>query len=940
MALLALGCLAISESATRAEEIERDPTEPLAGIVTLERSDQPLDTQAPPSQFNIPDGAEVWRKASARARASSTENSGGLFNVMQLLGYDFRYAKNFRSERDNNEELEIVIEAQEAVRREKEVHLKQMRITHYITKSPFVLQKKSSKGKGDATDKHSKSSSVNKSPDNVVLPEGLPYGGRIVITAPQAVIDLATNEGRATNVVTMTVYPKPEPGKPETPLAIISTDRLNWRTWREPSIGADEIVLYNCSAKPDDPDPLVTARFMTPQSDGTTSITVIEGQGMIYESGAYDKQNIVYDDDWRTAGRSKVERNRVIFRRNVRLETTATTMSVLLPFQPTVAASGNIEQKKKPKLPSAPVPPSRTVVTCAGPAIFDLAAVPRVKQSVASPDAPVVTDANPAQDPATLRPVLLGRRFEFLNDVRLIKTPVDSQGREIAGERTDMHCKCLRIQYPSDSMPGAGSFPDYAEAVGGITISGMQIIPSASGTVAPPQPFSLECQRMFYDNLNDNLFLVGTAEKPAQVKSSKGEASAQQFNYRSRAEAFIMPASGPKRLIIYPAQATPALANHAVTKLNPADPPVEAMSFGNEITIITLRGTLTRERKLLPVPQGPPRIREVLLLKDDVNIEQPKGGLKLRGNKIQLMRDLPLGEVDFLDGEGVVNVTMNELQATGETFSVDMKSSKPGESQRKLITVTGSRKNETKATLFKGGSAIRADKFLIETLDGKTNNFRALGGAVAVFNAPPTDQPATATIPSPAASKSDALIKGISFQTGAKLMLQCDGEFSQDQTGKVTIRKNVILRQPDFQLLADDVFLIMDDRSPTVVTSKATSADDLFSGNLKTIECVGNVELTTSDQVVQCDRLLHNVQNETSALVVDDPENDVRIYLADSSGGTRFMSVQKNLNLDGKTGAFKPGGMLLMLPYREKAPASRRKEDSPVQKKKVSASKS
>ncbi|MCY3024372.1 MAG: hypothetical protein NTW87_35800, partial [Planctomycetota bacterium] len=265
-----------------------------------------------------------------------------------------------------------------------------------------------------------------------------------------------------------------------------------------------------------------------------------------------------------------------------------------------------------------------------------------------------------------------------------------------------------------------------------------------------------------------------------------------------------------------------------------------------------------------------------------------------------------------------------------------------GTTPKNLITVTGDRTKGTEATLFTGDSAIRSDKFVI---DRQNDKFDSFGGAVAVMKAaapvaPVQDKP-------PAAQDAGGLFKGISFDAGGNLHVQCEGEFRQDGAKHlVTITKNVMIRQRDVtaapgqapiekRLLADEVTITLEDSPPPAAgTAAATPAEPFFSGKFKALDARGNVELVSPEQVVQCDRLLYEAPPKDSSLLqVDDPENDVRVYMREESGGTRVLCARKSLALDGATGMFAPGGRMVMLPYRRWAPAVRDKESSPGKRK-------
>jgi len=922
-ALAALLCLVTSAALCSEDE---DPTEARSSLVHLEKNDQPLDMVAPPSQFVPPDGEELWKRAWQRVTNPPAEEAGGFFDLGTVMG-EFVSAKKFHVEfyapGDNGDELQYVFAADEAVTQGKRVVMTRMQVIWFISEHSMALPKKTPKGKDAPKDVKARP----QPPRESALTEAM-KGGRIVITAPKAVIDLTTNEGIATGNVTIEIFGKLDPAKKNSdkPFAVLSSERLNWRTWSDPSIGSNELALYTVSEKGSGAEPLVTGRYVMGQADGTETSILIQGRGMVYETGTLDRLNPVYDEDGRTAGLSKVARNRVMFRQDIQLTVTGTTL-----FAPPVPFSGpmggseeglaetvQVDRKKRKEQP--PVAPSRTVISCGGPGLIDLASVPKVQRSAS--EAPPM-QAAPASPTTGLRAIELARKFEFLNGVVIGRGPLE--GAEVppgAEPVTKKHiaCKHLRIVYPPGSLPSTVSFPEYAEAIGGVIMNGMMTPPAGPDGPAEPKPFDVRCGRMYFDGPRDNMFLVGSAKDPVSVVSSQLDMRAQQIGYRSRTQTFTAPGPGAKRMVIHAA----AMAAPRAQDGEKAE--VFNFSAGGD-TVVEWNGTMSRELRRLPSPGQADRLKEVLTLKEGVRIEQPQGGLRLMGKVIRLIRALPGGEVEYLSGDGGMDVTMGDLQATGYSVSVDMKYAPSGETIKNVISVTGSRKADLKATLFMGGSAVRADKFVI---DRRNDTFRAFGGALAVVKARDSNEPAA---DKPAAAKdAGALFKGVSFKAGGNLMLQCDGEFSQDGANQtVTIRKNVLVRQPGLQMLADEVVIELDAAKAT--DESGTPANALFSGDLKSITCNGNVELTTPDQLVQCDQLIHSVKEDTSLLQMNEADNDVRIYAREENGGTRFLSVQKSLKLDGQSGKFTPGGMLLMLPYRSDKPAPRDKYSSPARKK-------
>ena len=987
-----MAVLAMVAPARTDDDVDDDPTEEAARVISLEKPDQSLDTPAPISQFLVPDGEDLWKRARTRAYDATSEHGGGYFNWADLVGEGFRSAKKFQTERyaetESGGELQYVIAADEAVKDATKITMVRMRLVYFIgsgvqpkpgaaakpnavkkddpakpkaavhdkkpADEPKAAAHKTHKPKDDAAKKDDPANKNGvKKEKRPATPgmEAMPIGGRVVITAPNAIIDTATNEGLATGNVTVEVFEKAPDGGPGDRIAVMNSDRMRWRTWGEAAAGSTELALYSCSEKAGELDPVVTGKYFMKQPDGTLSTMVVEGRGMVYETGTFDRPNEVADEDGRIAGLSTVSRNRAVFHNHIRMDTTASTMSAIMPFQPAGNPNQPTPPQKAPAKPGQPPPlPSRTIVTCDGPAEFDMAAVPRKK---VSPD-------------ATPTVILLGRRFDFLNHVYMKKvTQPDPTAKEPAAPEppTEMSCLHLRIQYPPGALPSPTTFPEYSEAVGGVTMDGVDAGPPPVEGVPPavPAPFKVSCDRLYFDGGSDNLFLVGTPTKPAEFNhAQKGDGSAQQLCYRRLTQTVTMPSQGPKRMVIRPDPTAVAAAAATAAKTPPngtAAPAPGGFSLGTSETIITWNGPLSRELVHLPLPGAPDRVKEILLLHDNVQIEQPTGGLKMRGGHIRVVRSMPDQNVEFIEGIGAADASLGQLQAKGEHLTVDMAYGADGQLTKNITTVIGSRARKIKSTLFMEGSAIRSDKFIIDRVK---NTFVSFGGAVAVVrNAQPDQPPPTTPDKADTAAGAKGLIKDISFDPGGTLYVQCDGEFSQDgATNTVTIRKNVIIRQPGgLRLLADNVFLTLQDpappapadatpgakpaapaapKTPAAPAAAATPANGLFNGDLKSIDCRGTVEVTTNDQFIQCDRLFKDVVDDKSLLEVNDPDNDVRVYLSDDSG-SRLMSVKKSLMLDGKTGTFSPGGLLLILPFRASEPAPRDKDSSPARRKAVIA---
>ena len=80
-------------------------------------------------------------------------------------------------------------------------------------------------------------------------------------------------------------------------------------------------------------------------------------------------------------------------------------------------------------------------------------------------------------------------------------------------------------------------------------------------------------------------------------------------------------------------------------------------------------------------------------------------------------------------------------------------------------------------------------------------------------------------------------------------------------------------------------------------------------------------------------RTVGSTVEKLTVLEMNDPEDDVRVYLHDDDGSTNVWLSRATLRLDEKTGTFTPGSQLLRLPYTQSGPAPRGAENSPARKK-------
>lgn len=967
-----------------AEAVDLDPTEDKVKVLTFEKPGQSLDKLAPPSQFTHADGEAAWNEACGRVSKQDSSHTGGAFDFT-LVPDDFRAATNFYNERynpgDSSDSLSVIVSAAEAVRDGKFLLLKQMRMIYFISDTPpaaesasginttpgapFQVGRKNqktpavsmagmpgTKGKKDAA----------QIADAPLGGMSIPGGGRLVILAPKCRINLETNVGFAEGGASIEIFPKPEDGKELKHVALLQSPFINWRSWSEAATGSTEVAMYTCGDNENREEPEVYFEYVNRMPDGSESTVKIRGRGMIFENGKFDHLTARADEDDRTVGLSLVERSKATFHKDISTEMTASTVKSLMPFQgaapatpPAGKKTGDSAALKPRKIPAPEPEPEVTVITCDGPAVFDMAYVSR---KTYDPVAEVSGNAEAVE--VDLPEILMGKRYEFLNRVKLVKKPIAVKPAPPGAPdmATHMDCRHLRIQYPAGAVPGAASIPEYTEAIGGVKMSGYKPPPPPDPNLPPqppqaPTPFSISSERMYMDGPNDNMFLVGTTESPAWVIDTAGMAQAQQFCFRRATQTMTMPNKGPKRLVIRPTAM--AIVKAPVDPAAPVQPPSpnpapdaaakppQTGVMGGGDTIISWTGPLYREIHHLPMPGRRDVIKEILTLNNSVVIEQKESGLVMKGERIRLYRDLEKNQVDFIDATGDVEIEMgleDRLKAVGHIVTVEMAFNDKGEEIKNIVTVIGNRKTGKKADVYKGGgSAVRSDKFIIDRV---ADNFIAFGGTVAVVKSETPPAPPAQTEPKPeAALGAGGLMGSINFQSGGNIFIQCDGEFVQSGVAHtVTADGNVLIRQPGLTLLANNVLITLGDAAPPpanltyppVPGAAAAPAAALFSGDLKAIECYGMVEMITDDKLIHADIMKFEAAEEKTILDMLDAEDDVRVYMHGDDGNDKVMCARHNLLLEQKTGTFTPGGQMLILPYHKSQPAPRGAANSPSRK--------
>ncbi|MCZ7648587.1 MAG: hypothetical protein M5U26_25555 [Planctomycetota bacterium] len=314
--------------------------------------------------FNVADRANLWHEAQRRALLPLTDSGGLAPRTGGMMVEGFLSGKGVRTEMysggSERRELLLELRATDAERRGKAIYLSTVRLTYFLSEGSLqaisqALQHGGSNGSGKAA--------------APALPAQLRQG-RVAITAKDGRLNLETAEGEAGGGVVVEIFSQAITGDASIPVGVLSCEKLRWRSWRDPVVGSTELVLFVLSERRDVPDPLVRGRFVARNPDGGLNTMDIQAEGMILETGTRDDPRPV-EVDGKRVGVTAVERRRVIFHRNIQMLIEGSG-AALMPFQENPRAP----EAAEPKGP--PVPPTRTEVTCQGPAVLDMAVLPHV----------------------------------------------------------------------------------------------------------------------------------------------------------------------------------------------------------------------------------------------------------------------------------------------------------------------------------------------------------------------------------------------------------------------------------------------------------------------------------------------------------------------------------------------------------------------------------
>lgn len=267
--------------------------------------------------------------------------------------------------------------------------------------------------------------------------------------------------------------------------------------------------------------------------------------------------------------------------------------------------------------------------------------------------------------------------------------------------------------------------------------------------------------------------------------------------------------------------------------------------------------------------------KEVFALVDHVQIDQLSTHTILRGNSIEVVRDIKTGNMEKLAAKNNVEMNMPGRSAKGAKLEYITEFNENGQLIIHMVMLEGDREGRKPATLWSEKDAIQSYNFI---MDLRQDTFRAVGGvlvnvtlAVDTAAAPAVDAPA------PAAG---GMLPSLAF-AGGIVSISCDGELLYESfSGQLRLKRNVIIRQAGLVIHADELLVKMESGD---AAEAAPVPGGVFSGAMQSLECTGRVEIQTSSHIIQCDKIVFELANTNLKLEMNDAEQDVKIYFRDTA---------------------------------------------------------
>lgn len=265
--------------------------------------------------------------------------------------------------------------------------------------------------------------------------------------------------------------------------------------------------------------------------------------------------------------------------------------------------------------------------------------------------------------------------------------------------------------------------------------------------------------------------------------------------------------------------------------------------------------------------------KEVFALVDHVQIDQLSTGTILRGESIEVVRDIKSGNMEKLAATKDVEMNMPGRSAKGAKLEYITEFNDNGQIIIHMVMLDGDREARRPATLWSEKDAIQSYKFI---MDLRQDTFRALGGVLVNV---------TLAAPAPAGEASEApaaggMLPSLAF-AGGVVSISCDGELRYESfSGQLSLKRNVIITQAGLVIHADELLVKMESGGPA---EAAPMPGGVFSGAMESLECTGRVEIQTSSHVIQCDKIVFDLARTNLKLEMEDADKDVKIYFRDAA---------------------------------------------------------
>ena len=384
--------------------------------------------------------------------------------------------------------------------------------------------------------------------------------------------------------------------------------------------------------------------------------------------------------------------------------------------------------------------------------------------------------------------------------------------------------------------------------------------------------------------------------------------------------------------------------NPAAAPVAPPKPTPPVGGDSGALPDMTSGDVVIREYGDFSTAPGATPDKQIMILTKDVICETLTPRSVLRAQKFKITRDLKTGTTDLIEAFTSVEMYMPEQKGKGETLHYDTRFGPHGEVVKDLFILEGNRASGKRAYLWLGtdpdpekNDKVEADRFVN---DRRLNTFRALGSPAAITtmsssNTASAVQPAQPAQPAksfpsspssplngakPAPASGGMMPNMSSLSSGGTARLQCDGEmFFDGSNGRLTLNTNALIQQegqiaPDgtrgagVKLAADTAHMIMDVPPPGMPTVDASGqpapSSGMLSGNLRTIECIGRVEIKTGTHVILCDRATIDVLHNILYTEMKNPREEVRIFAKDNppgSGNGSAMTSRKSFTFNTDT---------------------------------------